>query len=229
MNELIRLLVVDDHEVVREGLRVVFEHERDVTIVGEAGSVREAKAAIVRTRPDVVLLDIQLLDGSGLEISEFVRREVPETACLVLTAFANDDLLQKAIEAGAAGFVLKQINSTELVSCVRRVAQGETLLDEQERSKIRERVAEGQRDPKLASLSQQERVLLAHMAAGLTNREIAVKMCLSEKTIRNYVSSLLLKLGVKRRSAAAAISARNDERSDLSIPDLPPTDGPIRY
>lgn len=224
----IRVFVVDDHEVVRDGLRAMFDAQPDLEVVGEAGTVAQGIERIGALRPDVAVVDMQLPDGLGAEIVAAVRDRGLATRCLVLTSFAHDEALFQAVQAGAAGYVLKQIRSAELIDCVRRVAAGETLLDEHNREQVRERIRAGESDPKLASLSPQERVLLGHVAAGLTNKEIADEMFLAEKTVKNYVSNLLLKLDMPRRSGAAAYAARVEERKDISIHGLDDR-GPVRY
>ena len=158
MGEPIRLFIVDDHEVVRDGLAALFDAQADIEVVGTAGNVQQAIERIPAVRPDVALVDMQLPDGSGADIVGAVRERSEETACLVLTSFTQDEALFQAVSAGAAGFVLKQIRSKELVDCVRRIAAGETLIDEGARERVRERVALGESDPKLASLSPQERL-----------------------------------------------------------------------
>ncbi len=229
MGDTIRLFIVDDHEVVRDGLAALFDAQGDIDVVGTAGTVHQAVERIIALRPDVALVDMQLPDGSGAEIVAAVTERSPDTACLVLTSFTQDEALFQAVRAGAAGFVLKQIRSKELVDCVRRIADGETLIDEAARDRVRDRVDLGESDPKLASLSPQERVLLGHLAAGMTNREIAEEMFLAEKTIKNYVSNLLLKLGMEHRSGAAAYAARIQERKSLVFEEPDDRGGPIRF
>lgn len=229
MGDPIRLFIVDDHEVVRDGLAALFDAQADIDVVGTAGTVQQAIERITAVRPTVALVDMQLPDGSGAEIVAAVSERSEETACLVLTSFTQDEALFQAVRAGAAGFVLKQIRSKELVDCVRRIAAGETLIDDAARERVERQVDRGESDPKLASLSPQERVLLGHVAAGLTNREIAEEMFLAEKTIKNYVSNLLLKLGMEHRSGAAAYAARAEERKNLTLDGQDDRRGPIRY
>ena len=205
---MIELLLVDDHEVVRRGLRDLFEREDDLCVVAEAGSVAEAEALEL---PDgvVAVLDVRLSDGSGVEICRSLRERDPSSSCLMLTSFADDEALFAAIMAGAAGYVLKEVRSTELVSSVRTVAAGGSLLDpelvRQVRSRLRLRAAEEER---VERLSPQERRILDLIADGMTNRQISEEMFLAEKTVKNYVSNLLSKLGFSRRTEAAVFAAR---------------------
>ncbi len=205
---MIELLLVDDHEVVRRGLRDLFEREDDIVVVAEAGSVTEAEALDL---PDgvVAVLDVRLSDGSGVEICRSLRQRDPSAKCLMLTSFADDEALFAAIMAGASGYVLKEVRSTELVSSVRTVAAGGSLLDpelvRQVRTRLRQRAAEEER---VERLSPQERRILDLIADGRTNRQIAEEMFLAEKTVKNYVSNLLSKLGFSRRTEAAVFAAR---------------------
>lgn len=225
---LITIFLVDDHEVVRHGLRALFDAQPGLRVVGEAATVREATDRLPTCRPDVAVVDLQLPDGNGADICRFIRDHLPDTACLVLTSFAQDEALLAAVRSGASGYALKQIRSGELIESVRRLAAGETLVDEHTRRRLRERALADTWDPLLATLTAQERALLAHLAAGLTNRQIAERMHLSDKTVKNYVSSLLSKLGVSRRSAAAAYHVKSEARRDIS---MAPTDrhGAVRY
>ena len=205
---MIELLLVDDHEVVRRGLRDLFEREDDIVVVAEAGSVAEAEALDL---PEgiVAVLDVRLSDGSGVEICRSLRQRDPSAKCLMLTSFADDEALFAAIMAGASGYVLKEVRSTELVSSVRTVAAGGSLLDpelvRQVRTRLRQRAAEEER---VERLSPQERRILDLIADGRTNRQIAEEMFLAEKTVKNYVSNLLSKLGFSRRTEAAVFAAR---------------------
>jgi DNA-binding NarL/FixJ family response regulator len=225
----IRLVIVDDHDVVREGLRALLDAQPDIDVVGDVGTVAKAIERIAALHPDVALVDMQLPDGTGADVCAAVSERSPSTRCVILTSFAHDEALFQAVSAGAVGYVLKQIRSTDLVDCVRRVARGETLLDEEAHANLVRRMRGGESDPKLAALSPQERVLLGHVAAGLTNREIADAMYLAEKTVKNYVSNLLLKLDIPRRSGAAAYAARVEERKDLRMHDVDAGRGPVRY
>jgi DNA-binding NarL/FixJ family response regulator len=205
------VFVLDDHEVVRRGLRELLEAEGDITVVGEAGTAAAATLAVPRARPDVLVLDVRLPDGDGIEVCREIRSHVPDTACLMLTAFADDAAVYAAIMAGAAGYVLKQVDSTDLVDAVRWVGRGESLLDPAVTARVLERLRGGP-EVQLAGLSPQESRILDLIAEGLTNRQIGERMWLAEKTVRNYVSNLLSKLGMSRRSEAAAYAARLAER-----------------
>ena len=208
----VRVFLLDDHEIVRRGLRELLEAEEDVEVVGEAGTAEDALARIPATRPTVAVLDVRLPDGSGIEVCREIRSRHPEISCLMLTSFADDEALFSAIMAGASGFVLKQVRGAELVEGVRRVSQGESLLDPATTARVLERIRSQPEDDELAGLTAQERVLLGHIAEGLTNRQIGEAMHLAEKTIKNYVSNLLAKLGMSRRTEAAVYAARIAER-----------------
>jgi DNA-binding NarL/FixJ family response regulator len=207
----LRVFVLDDHAVVRRGLRELLEAEGDITVVGDAGTARAATTQIPLARPDVAVLDVLLPDGDGIEVCREIRSKSPETACLMLTSFADDEAVYAAIMAGAAGFVLKEVDSTDLVDAVRWVARGESLLDPAVTARVLERLRGGP-EVRLAGLSTQESRVLELIAEGLTNRQIGERMWLAEKTVRNYVSNLLAKLGMSRRSEAAAYAARLAER-----------------
>ncbi len=199
----VSVFLVDDHEVVRQGLRALLE-EAGLTVVGEASSAAEAVPRIVATRPQVAVLDVQLPDGTGIDVCREVRSRLPETACLMLTSFDDDEALFAAIMAGAAGYLLKQIRGLQLVESVQRVAAGESLLDPKVTTRVLERLRSGPRqDPRLASLTDQERRILDLIAEGLTNRQIGSRLGLAEKTVKNYVSSLLAKIGMRSRTQAA--------------------------
>jgi two-component system, NarL family, response regulator DevR len=200
----IRVFLVDDHEVVRRGLRELLDAEDDITVVGDAATAGMALAGIASSTPDVAVLDVRLPDGNGVEVCREVRARDPKIACIMLTSFGDDEALFDAIMAGASGYLLKDIRGNDLVDAVRRVAAGDSLLDPALTGKVLERLRKGdEEDPRLASLSDQERRILAHIAEGLTNRQIAEKMHLAEKTVKNYVSNLLAKLGMQRRTEAA--------------------------
>ena len=209
----VRVFLLDDHEVVRRGLADLLQADGDLEVVGEAGTAEEALARIPPTRPDVAVLDVRLPDGNGIEVCREIRSRHPEIACLMLTSFADDEALFSAVMAGAAGFVLKQVRGTELVAGVRRVAAGESLLDPATTARVLDRIRTQPTDAdELAGLTPQEKVLLGHIAEGLTNRQIGEQMHLAEKTIKNYVSNLLSKLGMSRRTEAAVYAARLAER-----------------
>jgi two-component system response regulator DevR len=203
MAEPVTVFLVDDHEVVRQGLRTLLE-ESDLTVVGEAATAAEAVPRIVATRPRVAVLDVQLPDGTGIDVCREIRSRLPETACLMLTSFDDDEALFAAIMAGAAGYLLKQIRGLQLVEAVQRVARGESLLDPKVTTRVLERLRSGpKQDPRLASLTDQERRILDLIAEGLTNRQIGSRLGLAEKTVKNYVSSLLAKIGMRSRTQAA--------------------------
>ncbi len=216
----LRVFLLDDHEIVRAGLRSLLEATDDIVVVGEAGTVEEALARIPPTKPDVAILDVRLPDGSGVEVCREVRSRNPEIACVMLTSYADDEALFAAIMAGAAGYVLKQVEGTNLVDDVRRVAAGQSLLDPAVTERVLARLRKGpEEDPRLASLTAQERRILDLIAEGQTNRQIAGELYLAEKTVKNYVSNVLSKLGMERRTQAATYAARLDERSQRSARD----------
>ena len=205
----IRVFLLDDHEVVRRGLRDLLESEGDIEVVGESGSAVEAAARIPALRPDVAVLDGRLPDGSGIDVCRDVRSIDPAIKALILTSYDDDEALGAAILAGAAGYVLKQIAGTDLIDGVRRVAAGQSLLDPTLIARVLDRVRTGPADqPELTSLTQQERKILALIAEGLTNRQIGERMFLAEKTVKNYVSSILSKLGLERRTQAAVLASK---------------------
>ncbi len=213
----VRVFLLDDHEVVRTGLRSLLETADDLTVVGEAGTVAEALARIPPTHPDVAILDVRLPDGNGVEVCREIRSRHPEVSCVMLTSYADDEALFAAIMAGAAGYVLKQVGGTDLVEDVRRVAAGQSLLDPALTEQVLERLREGpEQDPLLAALTPQERKILDLIAEGKTNRQIADVLFLAEKTVKNYVSNLLSKLGMERRTQAASYATRVAERTARS-------------
>jgi DNA-binding NarL/FixJ family response regulator len=205
----IKVFLLDDHEIVRRGVRDMLEAEPDITVVGEAGTAESALARIPALRPDVAVLDVRLPDGDGVTVCREIRSRMPEVACLMLTSFGDDEALFDAIMAGAAGYVLKQIRGTDLVGAVRTVASGESMLDPEAASKVLARMRDqaAKTDP-LAGLTPQERKILELIGAGLTNRQIGERMYLAEKTVKNYVSALFAKLGVERRTQAAVYASR---------------------
>ena len=207
------VFLLDDHEVVRRGLGELIEAEDDLTVVGEAGTAETALARIPAVRPDVAVLDVRLPDGDGVEVCREVRSRHPEVGCLILTSFADDDALAAAIVAGAAGFVLKQVRGNDIVDAVRRVAAGETLIDPDLTAKVLARMRQVDEEAaELDRLTPQEHRILDLIGEGRTNRQIGEEMFLAEKTVKNYVSNLLAKLGMSRRTEAAAFAARLDER-----------------
>ncbi len=205
----IRVFLLDDHEVVRRGLRDLLSDEADVDVVGEAGRADEALSQIIALRPHVAVLDARLQDGNGIEVCRQVRSADDRVACLILTSFDDEEALFTAIMAGASGYVLKQIRGTALVDAVRRVAGGQSLLDPAVTPRVLVRLREGRpEDERLAGLTEQERRILALIAEGLTNRQIAGRMFLAEKTVKNYVSSMLAKLGLESRTQAAVFATK---------------------
>ena len=205
----IRVFLLDDHEIVRRGVRELLESSPDITIVGEAGTASSALARIPPLHPDVAVLDVRLPDGDGITVCRDIRSRMPEVACLMLTSFGDDQAIFDAIMAGAAGYVLKQIRGTDLVGAVRTVASGESMLDPQAASRVMRHMREqaARTDP-LAGLTGQERRILELIGEGLTNRQIGERLFLAEKTVKNYVSALFAKLGMERRTQAAAYAAR---------------------
>jgi DNA-binding NarL/FixJ family response regulator len=205
----IGVFLLDDHEIVRRGVRDLLEAEPDIEVVGEAGTASSALARIPAVRPDVAVLDMRLPDGDGVEVCREVRSRMPEVACLILTSFGDDEALFSAVMAGAAGYVLKQIRGTDLVSAVRTVAAGQSMLDPQATGKLMARLRnQPKKNDPLASLSPQERRILELIGEGLTNRQIGERMFLAEKTVKNYVSAVFAKLGMERRTQAAAFAVR---------------------
>jgi two-component system, NarL family, response regulator DevR len=206
----IRIFLLDDHEIVRRGLRNLFEAEDDLVVVGESGSAIEAEHRIPALRPDVAVLDGRLPDGSGIDVCRSVRSVDPSIQALILTSYDDDEALFAAIMAGAAGYVLKQIGSTDLVDAVRRVAAGQSLLDPAVTHRVLERLRSGavEEPDELSELTAQERKILELIAEGLTNRQIAERIFLAEKTVKNYVSSILMKLGLERRTQAAVLASK---------------------
>jgi two-component system, NarL family, response regulator DevR len=212
MTPPLRVLLVDDHEVVRSGIAALLKATDDIVVAGEAGSVREAIEEAARTRPDVVVMDVRLADGSGIEATREIRAQRPATQVLMLTSFADDEALFASIMAGASGYVLKQVRSGELVKAIRAVGQGQSLLDPAVTKAVLDRLRKGKhmiRDEKLGRLSPQEERILTQVAEGKTNKEIGLDLHLAEKTVKNYVSSILSKLEVARRAEAAAYLARH--------------------
>ena len=208
----LRVLLVDDHEVVRSGVKALLQATDDIVVTAEAGSVREAVDEADRTRPDVVVMDVRLADGSGIEATREIRARHPKTQVVMLTSFADDEALFASIMAGAAGYVLKQVKGGELVRAIRTVGKGESLLDPAVTSAVLDRLRRGKhllKDEKLARLSPQEERILSLVADGRTNLEIGEELRLAEKTVKNNVSSILSKLEVARRAEAAAYLARH--------------------
>jgi DNA-binding NarL/FixJ family response regulator len=205
----ISVFLLDDHEIVRRGVRDLLAAEPDITVVGEASTAASALARIPVLRPDVAVLDIRLPDGDGVTVCREIRSRMPQVGCLMLTSFTDDEALFDAIMAGAAGYVLKQIRGTDLVGAVRTIAAGQSLLDPEAASRVMRRMRDqaARADP-LAGLTSQERRILELIGEGLTNRQIGDRLFLAEKTVKNYVSALFAKLGMQRRTQAAAYAAR---------------------
>lgn len=204
---MVRVYLLDDHEVVRRGLRELLEVENDIAVVGESASALEATRRIPAMRPDVMVLDARLPDGSGIDVCRDVRSVDPTIVGLILTSYDDDDALRAAVLAGAAGYLLKDVRGSDLVNSIRRVATGEKLLDDGVVARLRTGWGRDAQDPRLAPLSPQERRILEHIAQGLTNRQIGVSMSLAEKTVKNYVTSVLAKMGMESRTQAAVYVA----------------------
>jgi len=205
----ITVFLLDDHEIVRRGVRDLINAESGITVIGEAATAASALARIPALKPDVAVLDIRLPDGNGVTVCREIRSKMPQLACLMLTSFSDDDALFDAIMAGAAGYVLKQIRGTDLIGAIRTIASGQSLLDPQAAATVMRRIRDQATaaDP-LAALTDQERRILALIGEGLTNRQIGDRLFLAEKTVKNYVSALFAKLGMQRRAQAAAYAAR---------------------
>jgi len=204
----IKVFLLDDHEIVRMGVRDLLEAEPGITVIGEAGTAASALARIPALKPDVAILDVRLPDGDGVSVCRDIRSKMPQLAVLMLTSFSDDEALFDAIVAGAAGYVLKQIRGTDLVGAVRTIASGQSLLDPEAASRVMRRMRDQATaaDP-LAGLTDQERRILALIGEGLTNRQIGDRLFLAEKTVKNYVSALFAKLGMQRRAQAATYAA----------------------
>ncbi|MGJ9413949.1 response regulator [Aeromicrobium sp. CF4.19] len=206
----VRIFLLDDHEIVRRGVRDLLELNEDLVVVGEAGTVAQAKERIAALRPDIAVLDARLPDGSGIELCRDLRALDPDLGVIILTSYDDDEALFSAIMAGAAGYALKQIRGNDLVDAVRRVAQGQSLLDPAVTARVLDRIRQGPAPPDpFGALSPQERRILDLIGEGLTNRQIATEISLAEKTVKNYVSSLLAKLGLQRRTQAAVLLQRH--------------------
>jgi two-component system, NarL family, response regulator DevR len=208
VTEPIRVFLLDDHEIVRRGIADLFESASDITVVGEAGTAAEALARIPAAAPDVAVLDARLPDGSGIDVCRDIRSTLPNVRCLILTSYDDNDAIFAAVMAGAAGYLLKEIRGNSLLDAVRQVAAGKSLLDPSVTERLLTRLREGvPHDEKLESLTTREREILALIADGLTNRQIGETLFLAEKTVKNYVSGLLAKLGMERRTQAAVYGA----------------------
>jgi len=215
MTEPIRVFLLDDHEVVRRGVASMLAIEEGIEVVGEAGTADQALARIPAARPHVAVLDVRLPDGDGVTVCREIRSRMPDVACLMLTSFADEEALFDAVMAGAAGYVLKEIHGSDLVGAIKTVASGQSLLDPRSTAQMLQRLRRNvtRKDP-LADLSEQERKILELIGEGLTNRQIGERLFIAEKTVKNYVSSLFAKLGMQRRTQAAALAARLHEEQN---------------
>jgi two-component system response regulator DevR len=208
----VRVFLLDDHEIVRRGIADLLETEPDITVVGEAGTAAEALRRIPAVQPDVAVLDARLPDGSGIDVCRDIRSSQPSVRCLILTSYDDEDAIFAAVMAGASGYLLKQIRGNSLVDAIRQVAAGKSLLDPSVTERLLARLRDGQpRDERLASLTEREREILDLIAEGLTNRQIGERLFLAEKTVKNYVSALLAKLGLQRRTQAAVYGVQHRE------------------
>src|SRR5271163_3887562 len=217
---MVNVFLVDDHEVVRRGLVDLLASDPELEIVGEAGSVSEAKARIPAVKPDVAVLDVRLPDGNGIELCRDLLSDLAELRCLMLTSFTSDEAMLEAILAGASGYVVKDIRGMELAQAIKDVGAGKSLLDNRAAAALMSKLrGAAEREDPLSGLTEQERTLLGLLSEGLTNRQIAARMFLAEKTVKNYVSRLLAKLGMERRTQAAVFASKLDQRSG------PPTAG----
>jgi two-component system, NarL family, response regulator DevR len=206
--EPIKVFLLDDHEMIRRGISDLLEAEADITVVGQAGTAAEALRRIPATKPDVAILDARLPDGSGIDVCRDIRSTSPEIRCLILTSYDDNDAVFAAVMAGAAGYLLKEIRGNSLVDAIRQVAAGNSLMDPAVTERLLARLRDGEpQDERLASLTEREREVLHLISEGLTNREIGERLFLSEKTVKNYVSGLLAKLGMQRRTQAAVYGA----------------------
>ena len=216
-----RVFLVDDHEIVRHGVRDLLEATGEFVVVGEAGTVDQALNRLQGLDVDVAVLDVRLPDGNGIELCREIRSLHPEIGCLMLTSFSHDEAVIDAAMAGAHGYALKQIRGNDIIDAVRAVAAGRSILDSATTRRAFERLQRGtEEQQQLAQLSEQERRIFEHIGEGLSNRQIAEKMFLAEKTVKNYVSNLLAKLGMSRRTEAAAMAARIDERGRRKLYDM---------
>ena len=224
---MIQVFLLDDHEVVRRGVRDLLEAEDGITVVGEAATCAEALVRIPALRPQVAVLDMRLPDGDGVTVCRELRSRMPELACLILTSFDDDDALLDSIMAGASGYVLKQIKGSDLVAAVRTVASGQSMLDPATTGRLMENLRRRQEpapevDPVLAQLTERELGILALIGDGMTNRQIGQSLFLAEKTVKNHISRILAKLGVERRIQAAMLVGRSGTGALAGAPDSPP-------
>lgn len=218
----IKVFLLDDHEVVRRGVKDLLEAEGDIVVVGEGSTAAEALARVPALRPEVAVLDVRLPDGDGVTVCRDLRSRMPELGCLMLTSFADDDALYDAILAGAAGYVLKQIKGADLISAVRTIAEGGSLLDAKATARVMQRLrneaANREREDPYSALTEQERRILELIGEGLTNRQIGERIFLAEKTVKNYVSSMLSKLGLERRTQAAILATEHKREQQHHTP-----------
>lgn len=204
--EPIRVFLVDDHEIVRRGVGELLSAEPDIEVVGEAATAAQARSRVGAIRPDVALLDVRLPDGSGIDVCRDLLSADPGIRCIMLTAYDDDEAIYAAVMAGASGYIIKDIRGGGLIESVRKVAAGHTLMDPSLKRRVVDRMQDdSNEDPRLATLSEREREVLALIADGLTNRQIGARLSLAEKTVKNYVSSMLSKLGLQRRTQAVAV------------------------
>jgi DNA-binding NarL/FixJ family response regulator len=217
LEEQMKVFLVDDHEIVRQGIARVVEAQPDMTVIGEAANVHDALGRIAATEPDVALLDVRLPDGNGIDLCRQIRQDHPHVQCVILTAYDDDDAMFAAVVAGATGYLLKSIRATELVSAIRSVAEGKRLLHPRAEKNAMQRMREArEEDPRFGSLGLRERQILALIADGLTNRQIGERLGLAEKTVKNYVSGLLSKLGLDHRTQAAVFEIERGRQHDIS-------------
>jgi DNA-binding NarL/FixJ family response regulator len=206
MNTIIRVMLVDDHEIIRRGIGDLLDAEPDIEVVGEASTAEQATTRALALAPDVLLLDVRLPDGSGIDVCREVRSTLPDVRCLMLTAYDDEEAMSAAVVAGASGYVLKDIRGTTLLDSLRKVAAGKTLINPVLKSRLVQKMSvRAETDPRLGSLSARENQILALIADGLTNRQIGEQLSISEKTVKNYVSGILSKLGLERRTQAAIL------------------------
>ena len=214
--DILKILIVDDHDIVRKGLAMLVSRQEDLSVVAEAGTVAEAVEKARESVPDVVVMDIRLPDGSGIEACREIRDENPDIKVLMLTSYSDEEAVMGSIMAGASGYLLKELRSQEIVDAIRLVGTGQSLLDPAVTASVLERVRRGKEEDVLAQLTEQEQKILELIAEGQTNREIAGQINLSDKTVKNYVSNILGKLNVSRRSHAAAFLAERRARRDYN-------------
>ncbi|MEO9137754.1 MAG: response regulator transcription factor [Jatrophihabitans sp.] len=212
-DQLIRVFLLDDHEVVRRGIAELVDAQPDITVVGEAGTAAEALARIPATEPHVAILDARLPDGSGIDVCRDIRSALPEVRCLILTSYDDNDAIFAAVMAGASGYLLKEVRGSAIIDAIRQVAAGKSLLDPSVTERLLARLREGEPgNPELESLTTREREVLDLIAEGLTNRQIGERLFLAEKTVKNYVSGVLAKLGMRSRTQAAVYGAEHRRR-----------------